>query len=220
MVQLEGHPDWPPSAIYSSTKSIAATWPWIGEVYSEDHGGHAGWLGFPLTDEQDYAESTLQMFERGYIVYYTPGIGEDRDWSRTPVAYPYLTSYGTLFNVQANQSWQSTGSMVKSGDLVTLLQIGGEWTYVTSEEGTVDANGDVGWDDVPEDVKEDLELPSAFVGALIGRIGEDAGHVFPVGRWSEFISLHQGTLYLAMNDNEYEDNAGSIAVQIVVEPAE
>jgi hypothetical protein len=213
MVQLEGHSDWPPSAIYSSTKSIAATWPWIGAVYSEDLGGHTGWLGFPLTDEQDYEHSTLQMFERGYIVYYIPRVGEDRDWTRPPVAYPYLTSLGTFFDVRAQQ-WQDTGIQVEEGDLVSTIQVDGSWTNGGPTQNWFDANGNP-----DEEPQEDALLPSAPIGALIGKVGQD-GPAFLVGRWAVFPVEAGGTLYLAMNDTSYTTNDGRITVEISVEPTE
>jgi hypothetical protein len=207
-----------PAAICASEKGIAATWPWIGQVYSQDHGGHSGWLGFPLADEQHYGtNSTLQMFEYGYIVYHYPEVAAgEYDWSRPPVAYPYLASRGALFDVQAQQGWQNTGIQLQAGNRITVIQIDGSWSYVG--EAFFDANGDPNAD-IEEEHREILILPSSYVGTLVGRIGENNDRIFPVGRWNEFTADTEGTLYLAMNDIDHQDNAGAITVQIMVESA-
>jgi hypothetical protein len=131
------------------------------------------------------------------------------------VAYPYLASRGTLLDVQADQFWQDTGVQVQAGDRITVLQVGGEWTNTEGEVAPVDANGDAA-----QGLYEERTLPSAYAGTLIGKIGEDEGHVFPVGRWGIVTAPAAGSLYLAMNDSDYDDNAGFVTVQIVVERAE
>jgi hypothetical protein len=211
MMEFEG-PGSPHSStlIYASRKGVAAMWMWIRWVYSADNGGHSGWLGFPLADEQYYTDSTIQMFEHGYIVYHYPYVEGERDWGRPPVAYPYLASRGTLFDVHAQQLWQDTGVPVQPGDRVTIVQVGGAWTH--GGPSAYDANGYAGLA-----LQAGAALPSALVGTLIARIGDDSGSVFSVGRWSVLTAPAAGTLYLAMNDNIYEDNAGFITVQIMVE---
>jgi hypothetical protein len=215
MMEFEGQGSpHPLSAIYASRKGVAAASQWIRLVYSEENGGHSGWLGFPLADEQNYTDSTIQMFEYGYVVYSYPFVGEDRDWGRPPVAYPYLASRGTLFDVHAGQSWQDTGVQVQPEDRVTIVQVGGAWTHYRWGVEVYDANGFAGL------TQDDTQLPSVPVGTLIVRMGEDDAHMLSVGRWSVLTAPAEGTLYLAMNDNNYEDNAGFITVQIVVEHSE
>jgi hypothetical protein len=212
MMEFEGQgPPQPPSVIYSSGKGVGALGGWICHVYSEVNGGHAGWLGFPLSDEQDFPDSTVQTFEHGYIVYHYPYVGEERDWGRPPVAYPYLASRGTLFDVDARQLWQDTGVQVQPEDRVTIVQVGGAWTHDRSGVEVYDANGFAGL------TQEDAQLPSAPIGTLIARMGEDDAHTFSVGRWSVLTAPAGGILYLAMNDNVYGDNDGFVTVQIVIE---
>ena len=117
--------------------------------------------------------------------------------------------------MHADQLWQDTGVQVQTGDQVTIIQVGGAWTCWGPDEVSFDANGDANMD-----LNENAMLPSAFIGALIGRIGEEDGHVFSVGRWGMITSPSEGTLFLAMNDGYYEDNAGLITVQIMVEPVD
>jgi hypothetical protein len=213
MMKFEGiHTQQPPGIIYASAQSLAGTWGKIGELY-EQLGGPAGWLGLPLADGQNYyTQSTSQMFEYGYIIYHYPEASGGPDWSRPPIAYPYLASRGTLFDVQV-QSWQDTGIQVKPGDRITIIQMDGTWTY---REGVApfDANGTSALS-----LQADAIIPSEPVGTLVGRVGEGSDQLFSVGRWKEFQAPAEGNLYLAMNDNGYGDNAGFITVQIMVEPA-
>jgi hypothetical protein len=208
MMQFEGPGDpHPPTVIYASRKGVAAIWEWIGWVHSDN-----SWLGFPVADAQHLTDdSRVQPFECGYIFYHYPYVNGERDW-REPVAYPYPAGRGTLFDVHAQQRWQDTGVQVQPGDRVTVVQVDGTWTHWGPGEELYDANGYANLG-----VQDDTTLPSAITGALIGRIGEEDGHVFSVGRWSVLTAPAEGTLYLAMNDNNYEDNAGFITVQIVVE---
>jgi len=208
MMEFEGS-----AVIYASKHGVAAALGWIGEVYLKN-GSYSGWLGFPLTDEQYRADSTVQMFESGYVVYYYPYVNGERDWGRKPIAYPYLASSGTLFDVHAQQHWQSTGVTIQIGDQVTIVQVGGSWAN-DPDDSPFDANGDP-----DESLQEDTVLPSAVPGTLIGRIGENDGQAFAVGRWHTFTSPANGTLYVAMNSSSYEDNAGFITVQIMVDRSE
>ncbi|HUV91101.1 MAG TPA: LecA/PA-IL family lectin [Anaerolineae bacterium] len=211
MMEFEGQGSpHPPTSVYSSTRGIAVVWQWIGLVYSAENGGHSGWLGFPLADESSFPDSTIQTFENGYIAFYYPYANGERDWTRPPVAYPYLGSRGTLFDVQASQMWQDTGVQVQQGDRVTIVQVGGTWTHA-GPGVWYDANGYAG---LGPDPHKGTLLPLANTGALIGKIGEN---LFLVGRWSVLTAPADGTLHLAMNDDKYDDNDGLITVQIMVE---
>jgi hypothetical protein len=205
-MEFEGSPDWP-SFIYASEDTTAGTWGAIGQTHL-DNGGHNGWLGFPLADARGHSSSISQMFEKGYIVWYYPYVEGERDWSRSPIAYPYLASRGMLFDVHADQIWQDTGVQATPGDQLTIIQVNGEWTYWEAGPERFDANGNV-----KEGPQEGSKLPSASLGSLIGRIGED-GDPFLVGRWRTFTAPAEGALYLAMNDGDYDDNAGYITVMI------
>ena len=214
-MECEGDPEWP-CVLYSSWETVAASWGWIAKTYLDTHGGHSGWLGFPLADARVYAESVIQLFENGYIVFYYPTIDGETDKSHPPVAIPYLGSQGTLFDVYAEETWQNTGIEIHTGDRVTVVQVGGEWNYWELQDRMFDANGDPEWDVAPQD----LPQPTSPIGSLIGRIGESPEGVFSVGRLNTRTSLAGGLLYLAMNDYYTLDNLGAITVQVLVEPAD
>jgi hypothetical protein len=216
MAQFEGQgAPHPPSAIYASTEGVGAIWQWIALVYMESEGGHAGWLGLPLADEQYFAQSTIQAFERGYIVYYVPEVDGDQDWTREPVAYPYLSSQGTLVDVHADRGWQDTGISVREGDRVTIVQIDGAWTCWAANVPYHDAAGAAPWASEDEGI-----VTSAPIGSLVGRLDKGPRTAFAVGRWKEYTATSDGTLELAMNDSYYEDNAGRITVAITIERAQ
>ncbi len=200
----------PPSVIYASPRGVGRIEGWIRTVY-EDNGGHAGWLGFPVSDFYYHPDSEIQSFEKGYITYYYPEIEGERDWSRKPLAYPYFTSRGEIVDIQADRAWQDTGVYVNPGDRVILMQIEGRWTNFAEGGEWFDANGSPSlW------LSEERPLPIVHGGVLIGRIGE-GGSVFPVGRWSEITVAEEGPLYLMMNSGSLGDNQGSITVQIITD---
>ncbi|MCP4544616.1 MAG: hypothetical protein GY832_46530 [Chloroflexi bacterium] len=214
--QVEGS-----SAIYASAKGVAAVKGRIGQSYFADNGGHTGWLGFPLADVQYVKDSDVQMFEYGYIVYHYPCEGglvsceqDERDWNRPPVAYTYLASRGTIFDVYADQVWQDTGVHVQQGDRISIVQIDGAWSMFAPNVELHDANGAEGWFD------EEAPLPHACLGTLIARVGTGNDHIFRVGRWVEYTSQAEGNLYLAMNDKVIEDNASHLTVQIITSAEE
>lgn len=197
--------------IYTSKKGTAAVTGWFGSIYTTETGGHEGWLGFPLADTQDYANSVSQMFEFGYFVYYFPQVGDTRDWNRKPVAYPYLASRGTLFDVHAEKQWQNTGVRVETGDQITIVQVGGSWSN-SPKVALFDANGEPN-----VSLEGNMPLASVVSGTLIGKIGEDDSHMLPIGRWRVLTAPVDGVLYLSMNSSSYEDNSGFITVQITIE---
>ena len=189
---------------------------WIQAVY-EDNGGHRGWLGFPLSDPHDHPDSTIQVFEGGYVLDYYPEVeGEgERDWGRKPVVYPYIAGRGALVDVYANLPWQDTGIYVQQGDRITIVQVDGTWSAWESGLEPHDANGFKDWSPDPEG-----PWPQAYVGALIARGGTGSDDIFLAGRWGEHKSQAERNLYLAMNDKTIADNAGRLTVQIIITPAE
>ncbi len=199
------------SEIFHSSLGTVWTEGWINNVYHQDQGGPEGRLRFPISNMNDHPDSDIQNFENGYIVYYHPIVKGERDWNREPVAYPYLAGQGSLFDVQANQSWQDTGIALKDGDRIIVIQVGGSWT--NNDYTYFDANGNI---DIG--LREGSLNDKAVIGSLIGRIGED-GTAFPLGRWVEYVSPNSGNLFLAMNDMVYdfENNHGYLTIQIFVE---
>ena len=205
----------PPSEIIISSKTRGWLEGWIKSAYYENYGGPDGWLGFPISEVKNYEYSDIQAFEFGYIVYYFPEVDGELNWDNEPVAFPYLASQGNLIGIHAELPWQETGVSLHKGDQVAILQVGGEWTIDRNLGKWTGAEGDVF-----EPIIEWNISPNAPIGTLIGRIGEEDGSIFPIGRWSNFKAPADGTLYLSINDKNLQDNAGLIAVQIIVQPAD
>ena len=108
-----------------------------------------------------------------------------------------------------------TGIELRSGDQVTISASGnitaGPRVGVVSPDGArVGAGGILGTNRRP--------IPTAGVGALIGYILQSNGQqaqVFLVGIQATFTIPVDGRLYLAVNDDNYNDNSGSFSARIV-----
>lgn len=115
--------------------------------------------------------------------------------------------------IAANQLWSSTGVQVSRGDRVDISYVSGTWTVNKNNpgDGYVDAEGN----------------PSGMIAgypyaAMIGEIA--GGPVFLVGNHTSFTAESSGMLLLQINDGvcsvcsqPFEDNAGSITMQITVQ---
>jgi hypothetical protein len=64
--------------------------------------------------------------------------------------------------------------------------------------------------------KNSFPLPTAPIMSLIGAMGPE-GPVFLVGERLTFQSEQSDLLWLAANDDNYSDNAGSITVRVTVQ---
>jgi hypothetical protein len=117
-------------------------------------------------------------------------------------------------DVSGKLGWQSTGLIVQKGQHVSVNATG-QWA------------GRVGWGPSLPDIWADANgvnftiyypefgITDSF-GRLMGRIGNRAA--IPLGTNADFISESTGEFSLCMFDVDMSDNAGSISVEIVVEP--
>jgi hypothetical protein len=211
MMKFEGYDNHGNAAIFTSDKGTAAVWGKIGATYFAQEGGPTGWLGIPLADEQYYPESTTELFEQGYIVYLTPMVGNERDWSHAPVGYPYLASKGTLLDISASEGWKQTSLTLQAGDTVTITQVDGWWS-ILPDGRHLDANGDP-----TIALQAGNPAPERPIGSLIARLGGKT--ILPVRRSAILTADAEGTLELAINDNTPADNQGHIMIQLMVKKA-
>ena len=108
--------------------------------------------------------------------------------------------------VNANQSWTSSGMVVRRGDLVRFSTTG-TIQFGTGAEQAAPADGN---DKVRNPA---FPVPSMPVGSLIGRVGN--GLPFAIGSNTAPIQMPAaGTLMLGINDNEYGDNSGFFSVVV------
>ena len=110
--------------------------------------------------------------------------------------------------VRARQPFTDTGIRVRSGQLIY-----------------VEAAGEVRWgrngrEDGPEGEKNSpvnngRPIPAAPAAALIGRVGDDNRDLFLIGGdQGPFRMRANGTLFLGINDDTFQDNNGSFRVVI------
>jgi hypothetical protein len=111
----------------------------------------------------------------------------------------------TTFTIPANQQWTETDVTVRDGETLQF-RTAGEIEYAPNAKANpagVPRQGP-GGNDVP--------LPNAPAGALIGRI--DNGQPFMIGRNTSVRMPASGTLFLGINDDGVNDNRGDFRVII------
>jgi hypothetical protein len=107
--------------------------------------------------------------------------------------------------VPGNQEWVSTNIHVNSGDRLTV-NASGQVKYGPNREHQASVAGQ------RQHRGENAPLPSAPLGALIGRI--DDGQPFLIGGNRTVTAPATGTLYLRVNDDIVADNSGAFQVSI------
>ena len=125
-----------------------------------------------------------------------------------PTSTPVLA---TMFEVWANLEWQDTGVVVSSGQ---SLEITAEGTWSHGLEDPVRPNpyGPNG----TNKFEPKALLPTARIGALIGRIG--TGQPFLIGEHASLVVQENGTLQLSINEHPgyFKGNSGSLRVTVLV----
>lgn len=107
--------------------------------------------------------------------------------------------------VSARQAWTPTGITVRRGENLTFnttgeIQLSGDTNDVAGSAGAKSQR-----------YAPNSPLPRNFAGALIARVGNT---VFPIGNQTSVTMPANGTLFLGINDDGFEDNAGEFRVEI------
>ena len=108
--------------------------------------------------------------------------------------------------VSAKTPWTPTGLTVRRGEVLTFNTTG-EIQLSTAAD---DVAGSAGAKS--QRYATNAPLPRAFAGALIARIGN--GAPFPIGNQTSVAMPGAGQLFLGINDDGFEDNAGEFRVEI------
>lgn len=108
--------------------------------------------------------------------------------------------------VPANGGWVSTGITVIQGEAVNLVTTGEVRLSSDSNDIATPAGSKSGR------YATRSPLPSSLAGALIGRVGN--GRPFGIGDQRSFPAPASGLLYLTVNDDDRNDNAGEFGVTI------
>lgn len=163
---------------------------------------------------------------RPKIIYFTTG-GQDRNFLSNTISRLYLAvppgSAGSVaggteqaltpatgnVRVNARDGWVSTGLEVRQGEVVVI-----------SSNGQVRLSSDPSDTATPAGSAKGRQaanapLPTVLAGALIGRVG--MGQPFGIGNQTSFPSPGTGMLYLAVNDDERNDNAGAFGVNVALQ---
>ena len=110
-------------------------------------------------------------------------------------------------DVRGDRGWTKTTIQIKKGDTFTIVASGN----VTSGRMTVGPDGATGTKAL-DDPEASLPLNGARPLALIGRIGDR--DPFSIGARTTVVAVREGTLSLAVNDDQLGDNKGGYAVAV------
>jgi hypothetical protein len=126
--------------------------------------------------------------------------------SASPDAAPVVPA-GAI-TVAANQPWTDTGITVRRGDVLTFSGSG----TINFASGAGVSSG-VGGSPAATNAAMKYPLRSAFLGALIGRVG--TGAPFLIGTNTGPITMPaSGRLMLGVNDDHHADNSGNYSVLV------
>ena len=131
----------------------------------------------------------------------------------TPTAVP-----ATSVVVAASAVWAPTGVTVQRGGRLAMTAQG-QWSVGGAPVAAVANIGAfTGPDGIADKTNPRALLPSANIGALIGRIGAD-GAPFRIGSKYDAAVTADGPLYLAINDEPgaFADNQGRLAVAVTAQ---
>jgi hypothetical protein len=115
-----------------------------------------------------------------------------------------LGQSGTI-TVPANQHWTPTGIAVRQGDRLAF-RASGQIRWTAQATDVVGPQGG-------RAISPNYPVPTAGVGALIGKVGNSQPFLLPTN--GETVTMPaDGELELGINDDQVSDNSGSFQVQI------
>jgi hypothetical protein len=123
----------------------------------------------------------------------------------TSATEPTLMAEKTV-SVASAADWTSTEIRVRRGQRISI-----------TAEGMVDLGGNRRSGPEGVSVSDSRKLiPARPTGALIAVVGDDNDDFVFIGRASEFVSKHDGILFLSVNEGELKDNSGSFLARVKV----
>jgi len=114
---------------------------------------------------------------------------------------------GNGISVSAKQPWTATGLTVRKGETLNFnatgeIQLSTDTNDISSAYGAKSGRK-----------ASNSPLPQVLAGALIGKIGPN-GQPFPIGTGVPVTVPAAGQLFLGINDDGFDDNAGEFRVDI------
>ncbi|HEX2446240.1 MAG TPA: hypothetical protein VHJ77_19990 [Vicinamibacterales bacterium] len=175
-----------------------------------------------LRNGQAVVGTLVDIVQKGRFMSYMTESGK-RSYATSDIAALYVsspngssgTSGGTgaspsdagAIRLPANQQWVPTGLIVRAGETLTFKTTG-ELQLSNDVQDRAGAAGAYG----QRRPGRSAPLPTAFAGALIGRINN--GPAFAIGNLSSVEMPESGQLFLGINDDTLNDNAGDFYVSI------
>lgn len=172
----------------------------------------------PASAQQQQAAPNAQLrAQRAQQYQQAPPIAEPAPQPAPAADQPVTTS--TVF--PANQVWAPAAENLRSGGRLQITAQG-QWTMRGQQANLRAAQVApqfTGPDGYPGLTNERALLPSANIGALIGKIGEN-GAPFLIGANYDQPIAADGPLLVAMNDivDQQQDNQGRMSIQVIVSP--
>lgn len=117
------------------------------------------------------------------------------------------TPGAVTITARGDQQWTPTGITVRRGEILRFNTTG-EVRVGPGPDDAANPAGVLGGRTAPG-----TPIPSAIVGALIGRIGN--GAPFGIGNQTSVPMPASGQLFLGINDNNFGDNTGEFRVEIM-----
>jgi len=184
-------------------------------TYRNGDMGYRSSYGDRESYRMQFRDGVQRGYEDGYGRSQTGGYdaGNARDRSSNRSGYGSRQGNGSrngqgtggTFTVPANRQWTPTGIRVNQGDVLRFTSTG-EIRF-TGNDDRAGVAGSLAHRLVPG-----APLPTAFAGALIGRI--DNGLPFAIGDLQSITAPASGLLYLGTNDDNVSDNTGQFQVVI------
>jgi hypothetical protein len=123
-----------------------------------------------------------------------------------PVAAGPTTVAEKSVDVAAAADWTSTGIRVQRGQRI-VIEADGEVGLGNSKRTGPDGLG----------LSDSRKLiPNRPTGALIAVIGDDNDDFVYIGGTGEFVSNHNGILFLSINEGNLKDNSGAFSARVKV----
>lgn len=158
-----------------------------------------------LTFKTPNGERIVNAKEVSRIVLAPTDAATGTTGTATPTTGKLAPATGTGLVVSGRQAWTPTGIMVRRGEVLTFNTTG----EIQLSTDTNDVAGPAGARS--QRYTANSPLPRNFAGALIARVGNQ---VFPIGDLTTMAMPAAGQLFLGINDDGFEDNAGEFRVEI------
>lgn len=140
----------------------------------------------------------------------SPTVTNTPTYTAIPPTFTSIPPRIIKFTVSSTLAHNFTNIQIRGGQIVTIDYVSGKW-----RAGPLPTWPYYGPDGDPQTSnKKTFPIPNARIMALVVGIGSQS--LYAVGNHLSFMSTISGELWLAANDDDYSDDAGSIIVTITI----